>query len=63
MKTYTDEALALAVYQIAAARMQAAGCEMPCTAETFAVISAAAPDAVSYPAMAALRMSTGPAPC
>ena len=55
MKTYTDKALALAVYQIAEARMQAAGCEMPCSAEAFAVISAAAPDAADYPAMAALR--------
>lgn len=55
MKTYTDKALALAVYQIAAARMQAAGCEMPCSAEAFAVISAAAPDAADYSAMAALR--------
>lgn len=55
MKTYTDEALARAVYRIAAERMQAAGSEMPCSADAFAVISAAAPDAVSYPAMAALR--------
>ena len=54
MKTYTDEALARAVYGIAAERMAQAGAEMPCSENVFAVLTAAKPDAVQYKEIAAL---------
>jgi len=43
-----------ALYAIAAQRMAAAGCEMPCSAEVFAVLSQAEPDRVPYPALSGL---------
>lgn len=55
MKTYTDDALARRLYGIASERMQAAQRNMPCSEEVFSVLTAAAPDAVSYPAMAQLE--------
>lgn len=55
MKTYTDDALARAIYKIADARMQAAGEKMPCSENVFAVTAAAAPDAVQYAELAALE--------
>ena len=54
MKTYTDDALARAVYGIAAERMQQAGAEMPCSENVFAILNAAQPDAVRYDEIAAL---------
>lgn len=54
MKTCTDDALSRKLYHIAAQRMQAAGAEMPCSEDVFAVLTAAAPDAVSYPDIAHL---------
>ena len=54
MKTYTDDELARRLYGIAAERMQAANRQMPCSEAVFSVLTAAAPDAVSYPAMAQL---------
>lgn len=55
MKTYTDDALARVIYRIADARMQAAGAQMPCTENVFAVTAAAAPDAVQYAELANLE--------
>ena len=52
---YTDDKLARRLYGLAAERMQAAGRQMPCSEAVFSVLTAAAPDAVSYPAMAALN--------
>ena len=54
MKTYTDDALARAIYRIAADRMQAAGQEMPCSEAVFSVMTNAAPDTVSYRQFAGL---------
>lgn len=54
MKTYSDDALARKLYGIAAERMQAAQRDMPCSDAVFSVLTAAAPDAVSYPAIAQL---------
>lgn len=48
MKTYTDDALARALYHLAAERMRAADCEMPCSEDVFAVLTAAAPDGIRY---------------
>ncbi|MBR5723253.1 MAG: hypothetical protein IKX57_06440 [Oscillospiraceae bacterium] len=48
MKTYTDDALARTIYQLAAQRMQAAGQQMPCSEAVFSVMTGAAPDGVSY---------------
>ncbi len=48
MKTYTDDALARTIYQLAAQRMQAAGKQMPCSEAVFSVMTGAAPDGVSY---------------
>lgn len=53
MKTYTDDALARALYRLAAGRMQTAGAEMPCSEDVFAVQTTAAPDSVPYAAIAA----------
>ncbi len=54
MKTVNDDALARQLYRLAAGRMQAAGSEMPCSEEVFSLMTAASPDAVSYPAMRTL---------
>ena len=54
---YTDDALARRLYGIAAERMQTAGREMPCSEAVFSVLTAAAPDAVSYPALEQLNNS------
>ena len=54
MKNYTDDELARRLYGIAAERMQAANRQMPCSEAVFSVLTAAVPDAVSYPAMAQL---------
>lgn len=54
MKTYTDDALARTIYRIAAERMQTAGAKMPCSEAVFSVVTAAAPDRVSYRQLAAL---------
>ena len=54
MKTYTDDALARAIYHIAADRMQAAGQKMPCSEAVFSVMTNAAPDTVSYRQLAGL---------
>lgn len=55
MKQYTDDALARALYRLAAERMQAAEREMPCSEAVFSVLTAAAPDSVSYEAMSGLE--------
>lgn len=55
MKTYTDDALARALYRLAAERMQAAGCEMPCSEAVFSVLTAASPEGVSYAALEQLE--------
>ena len=54
MRTYTDDVLARRLYGIAAERMQAVQRDMPCSEAVFSVLTAAAPDAVSYPAMETL---------
>ena len=54
MKTYTDDELARKLYGIASERMHAANRQMPCSEAVFSVLTAAKPDAVSYPAMAKL---------
>lgn len=54
MRTYTDDELARRLYGIAAERMQAVQRDMPCSEAVFSVLTAAAPDAVSYPAMETL---------
>lgn len=54
MKNYTDDELARRLYGLAAERMQAAGRQMPCSEAVFSVLTAAQPDAVSYPALAQL---------
>lgn len=48
MKTYTDDALARTIYQLAEKRMHAAGQQMPCSEAVFSVMTGAAPDGVSY---------------
>lgn len=55
MKTYTDDALARELYRLAAERMHAADCEMPCSEDVFAVLTAAAPDGIPYAALAHLE--------
>ncbi|MBP0975889.1 MAG: DUF4214 domain-containing protein [Oscillospiraceae bacterium] len=52
---YTDDELACRLYGLAAERMQAAGRQMPCSEAVFSVLTAAAPDAVSYRAMETLN--------
>ena len=54
MKIYTDDELARRIYGIASERMHAVQRELPCSEEVFSVLTAAKPDAVSYPAMAKL---------
>ncbi|MBP0966287.1 MAG: hypothetical protein J5722_01520 [Oscillospiraceae bacterium] len=54
MKTYTDDAFARSIYRIAAERMQTAGAKMPCSETVFSVMTAAAPDKVSYRQFAGL---------
>ncbi len=55
MTQYTDDALARAIYTLADERMQAEGKTLPYSMGVFSVMTAAAPDRVSYPAMAELR--------
>lgn len=43
------------IYQLADTRMQSAGGTMPCSEALFAALAVQAPDAVDYPALAALE--------
>ena len=51
MTRYTDDALARAVYSLAEKRMQENGGTLPYSMDVFSVMTSAAPDSVSYPAM------------
>ena len=54
MRTKLEGSLAKRLYQLTAARMDAASQEMPCSEAVFAVLTDARPDCVSYSAMAGL---------